>query len=39
MTIVRCTEKLEKMKEFDLDNVNFLRTEINEVIFSKGSLE
>lgn len=37
-TIVSSTEKLEKMKKFDWGNVNFLRAEINEVIFSKGNL-
>lgn len=32
------TEKLEKMKQFDSDNGDFLKTEINEVIFPKGNL-
>ena len=37
-TRVSSTEKLEKMKKFDWDNVNFLRAEITEGIFSKGNL-
>lgn len=32
---VRGTEKLEKLKKFDSDNVNFFKTEINEAILPK----
>lgn len=32
---VSSTEKLGKMKEFDSDNGDFLKTEINEVILPK----